>query len=151
MIENSRIHIKPLQVLTRRQFTDAMRNRMMLPGILQSPQKERKTPASVREANPQIGWQLVEGSAQDHRNYADLRLGGHADRPGHHVLRHAFPAQHVPWMHQNRCALVGAVMQKSDDAGIIEILISDMIPNLYAKMPSPHASAQLVARSVNIL
>ena len=113
LIEHRGVHGEPLHVLARRQLTNTVRHRMMLPGVLQSSQQKRKTSAAVRKANPQIRRQLVERSAQNHRDNSKLRLRGHANRPRHHVLRHALCTQHVPRMNEHRRAFVRAVMQET--------------------------------------
>src|SRR5256885_12704976 len=124
---------------------------MMLPGILQSTQQNREASTAVGKTNTQLRRQFIERSAEDHRNDSELRLRGHADGPGHHVLRHAVCAKHVPGMHEHRCALIGAMVQKGDDAGIVEILLADMIANLHAEVSRAYAPAQLLAGCINVL
>src|SRR5262252_4999266 len=87
-IEHRRVDIKTIEVLFGRQLADSMRNGMMLPGILQSPQQKNKTPAAMCEADSKLPRQLVEGPAEDHRHDTELCFSGHADSPRHHVLRH---------------------------------------------------------------
>jgi hypothetical protein len=47
--------------------------------------------------------------------------------------------------------LIGTVMQKRQDAGIIEILFAYVIADFYADMPGVHAASKLRAGRVNIL
>ena len=95
--------------------------------------------------------QLVEGSAQNHRDNAELRFRGHADGPGHHVFRHALRRQHVPRMHQHGRAFIRAMMQKRHDAGIVEIFLANMVADLHAEMARPHASRKFLACGIDIL
>ena len=150
-IENRGINIESFQILTRRQFTNAVRHRMMFPGIFEPPQQKCKTSAAMREADTQIRGQLVERSAQDHRDDAELRFGRHADGPRHHVVRHALRRQHIPRMHEHRCALIGTVVEKCHDAGIVKILLANVIADLHAEMAGPHASAKFLTCRVRIL
>ncbi len=60
-------------------------------------------------------------------------------------------AKHVPGMNQHRRAFVRAVMQEGHDAGIIEILLANVIADLHSEMSRSHAAAQFLARRVNIL
>src|ERR1700721_4614272 len=124
---------------------------MMLPRILESSQQERETSSAVREANSKFRRQLIDRPAENHRDNAKLCLCRHADSPRHHVLRHSLRRQHVPGMNQHGRAFLRAVMQEGHDPWIIEIFVSHVIADLHAKMASTHASAQFLARSVNIL
>ena len=63
----------------------------------------------------------------------ELRFRRHANGPRHHVLRHSILPQHVPGMHQHGRAFIGAVLQKSHDAGIVEILVANMIADLHPR------------------
>src|ERR1035438_9348994 len=74
LVEYRRIYIEAIQIVAGRQLTNAVRHRMMLPRILQSPQQEREASPAVREANFQILRQLVERSVQNHRDDTELRL-----------------------------------------------------------------------------
>src|SRR5258708_21980336 len=117
---------------------------MMLPAILKSAEQKEEAPTAVSKTNTQSLRQLVESSAEDHCNNPELRLRGHANGPTHHVLRHAISAKHVPRMHQHRGSLIGTMMQESHDARIVEILVADVVANLYAKMTRTHASGQFL-------
>ena len=151
LIKDGRVHIKATQIIARRQFTVAMRNRVMLPRILQSAKQERKTSAPVRETDAQCLRQPVKGAAQNHGHDAQLRFGGHAHRPRHHVIRHARLAQHVPRMHQNRHAFVRAVMQERHQPGIIQIFIANMIADLHAQMSTLLAARKFLAGHIDVL
>src|ERR1700722_16860729 len=105
---------------------------MMLPRVLQPTQQERKTSSSVSEANAQFRWQFVEGPTQNHCDDPKLSLGGHAHRPRHHVFGHTLGREHVPGMNQHRRVLLCTVMEKSNNPGIIEISVADMIADLHA-------------------
>src|SRR5579872_361483 len=54
-------------------------------------------------------------------------------------------------MDQNGGAFVGTMLQEGNDAGIVEVLLSNVIADLHAQMPSTHASAQLFAGCVDVL
>ena len=54
-------------------------------------------------------------------------------------------------MNQNGCTLIRAVVQESHDAGIIQILASNMIANLHPQMSGLHRPAELFASRINIL
>ncbi len=124
---------------------------MMLPGVFQTSEKKCEASAAVCEANPKIPRQFVEGTAKNHRNNTELRLGWHANGPGHHVLRHALLTQHIPRMHQHGCAFIRTMVQKGDDARVVEIFLANVISDLHAQMPRAHAAREFLARRVNIL
>ena len=105
----------------------------------------------MRKADTQLRRQLVEHSAQNHRDNAKLRFRRHTHSPRHHVLRHALRRQHVPGMNQHRRALIRAVMQKGHNARIIKIVLSNVITDLHAEMAGANASAQFFTRRVDIL
>jgi hypothetical protein len=54
-------------------------------------------------------------------------------------------------MNQHGGAFVGAMMQKRQDAGIIEILFADVIADFDTDMPVVHAASKLRTGRVNIL
>src|SRR5437879_5206674 len=105
----------------------------------------------MRKTDSKTSRQLVEGTTQNHRNNAELCLRRHAHCPRHHVFRHPGLAEHVPWMHQHRRAFSGTIVKESHDAGIIEVLLSDVIADLHAQVPCSHAPAQLLTCSVHVL
>src|SRR5215467_10769371 len=76
-VKHRGIDIEPMQVLLRRQLAGSVRNRMMLPRILQSSEKKCEAAASVCKADAEIFGQLVECAAKDHRHNAQLRLRWH--------------------------------------------------------------------------
>ena len=135
----------------RRQFRRAACQCLMFPSVLHSAQEKRKTAATMGETNAQRLRQAVEGAAQHKSRHGKLRLGWHGDCPGHHVLRHALGRHHVPGMHQHRRAFIGTVMQKGDNAGIVEILCSHMVADLHTDMSGLHASRNFCARRVDVL
>src|SRR2546423_3006441 len=137
--------------MTRRQGTQSVRHRMMMLGILKSAEQQCETASAVGKTNAQLGWQLVEGSAQNYRDNSKLSFRGHAHGPGHHVLGHALRRQHVPRMHQHGGALISTMVQESHDSGIVEIFFSYVITDLHSKMARAHTAAEFFARSVNIL
>jgi hypothetical protein len=54
-------------------------------------------------------------------------------------------------MNEHGGAFVRAMVEKSDDSRVVEILITDVIANLHANMPGAHAASEFGAGSVNIL
>ena len=54
-------------------------------------------------------------------------------------------------MDENGRSYIGTVMEKSHNTGIVEILRSNVIANLYAEMPAQHAAAEFLAGRVNVL
>src|SRR5580704_7920426 len=124
---------------------------MMLPSVFQPSQQKRKTSSAVREADPQRPWQLIECPTENHRDDSQLSLSRHADRPRHHVLRHARLPEHIPGMDEHSCSLVSAMMQERQNARIVQILLANMISNLHAQMSRSHASAQLFASRIGVL
>src|SRR5580704_18206851 len=107
---------------------------MMMPGIFQPPKQERKTSAAVRETNSQRARQSVEGSTQNQRYHGKLSLRGHAHRPRHHVLRHPLLPKHFPRVDEHGRPFIGAVLQKSHDAGIIQVLASNVVADLHPQV-----------------
>src|SRR5947209_18269633 len=103
-------------------LTLAARYRMMMPGIFQPTQKERKTSAAVSETNPKRFGQAIEGPAQNERDHRKLSLRRHADSPRHHVLWHPLRPQHVPGMDEHSRTFIRAVIQKSYDSSIVQLL-----------------------------
>src|SRR5215469_18901936 len=103
------------------------------------------------EANPQVAGQLVKRPTENQSHHAELCFRGHTHCPRHHVLGHAGLPKHVPRMDQDGCTFVSAVMQEGHDAGIVEVLLPDMVADLYAEMPGAHAAAELPGGSVDIL
>src|SRR5258708_36594652 len=114
---------------------------MMTPRIFQPAEQKGKTAATVSKANAQILRQLVERATQNHRDDCQLRLRWHAHGPGHHVVRHALPSHHVPGMNQHRRAFVSTMMQKRYNAGVVEILLSNMVSNLHSQVSCVYASS----------
>ena len=60
-------------------------------------------------------------------------------------------AKHLPRVDEHGRALVRAVLQKSYNPGIIEILVPNVITDLYSEVPGAHAPAQFFAGRINIL
>ena len=137
LIEHRRVCIKAVEIVAGRMLTFAARDRMMMPRVFQTPQQECKTPAAVSEANPQRARQPIKRSAQNQCNYGKLCFRRHANRPRHHVFRHPLRAQHIPGMDEHRRAFIRAVMKESYDSGIVKILTSNMIADLYAQDDRP--------------
>ncbi len=54
-------------------------------------------------------------------------------------------------MDQHRGSLVGAMMQESDDARVVEILLPDVVSDLHANVSRLHTAAEFVAGCINVL
>src|SRR5262249_34412804 len=120
-----------IEILLRRQLADSTRGGVMLPGILQSAQQKSETPAAMRETDAEFPRQFVEDPAENHRYYVKLRFRRHFYGPWHHVFWHPGLAQHVPGMHQHSRALLGTMLEKRDDRGMVQIIFPDVIPDLH--------------------
>src|SRR5271155_3451824 len=128
--------------MVRRKLCSAAAELLLLPRVLQSAEKKRKTSATVRETNAQARGQLIERATDDQRYERELRFRGHADGPGHHVFGHALRGHHVPGMNEYGRALVGTMVEERDDAGIVEIFVTDVIADLHAEMAGAHAAGE---------
>src|SRR5271155_1765970 len=137
--------------MVRRKLCSAAAELLLLPRVLQSAEKKRKTSATVRETNAQARGQLIERATDDQRYERELRFRGHADCPGHHVFGHALRGHHVPGMNEYGRALVGAVVEESEDSRVIEIFVAHVIADMHAQMSGDHAASQFGAGRVNIL
>jgi len=106
---------------------------------------------AMRETNSKRVRQSIKCSAQDQCHNRQLCFRRHTDRPGHHVFRHPFLTEHFPGMHEHSGAFIRAMMKKRYDAGIVQILIRNVIPNLHTEVSSSNASAEFLASRVNVL
>src|SRR5258708_12601651 len=127
------------------------RDRMMMPGVLQTAKQEGETPAAVREANAECTRQPVKRAAQNQRHHRQLRLCWHANGPRHHVFRHTIGAEHIPRMDKHRRTFVRAVMQKSHNAGVVQIPVPNVLADLYSDMPSPHPPPHSLPTAITTL
>ena len=80
-----------------------------------------------------------------------MGLGGHADNPLQHVVGHPVGAHRLPGVNQNRDPLLGAVVEKPFQLGIVQVPSRHLGAHMYADVAGSHRPGGLDAGPVNIL
>jgi hypothetical protein len=108
------------------------------PRIVDPRQLSGEVATTVREAQLQVHRQPLERAGQDQRHDREVGLRRHSHEPGQHVLRHAVGRHRVPRVHEDRDAVVGAVVEESQQRGIVEVASVDVVADVDADVSDRH-------------
>ena len=133
-VEDDRVDGETIEVRGRRLRGDTDDVGALVPGVLESPEPVGEGTAAVGEADPEVRADPIESAAEDHGEDRQLGLRGHAHEPLGHPAVGARAGRHVPGMDEHRHADARTVLEEGDDAGVVEIAVSDVVADLDAEV-----------------